>query len=236
MHHVITSVMVGLTGATAPAVFRRRAIGRMPAFDTTSAALEYPLRQFAHLQVSLIMEQPDGTKRVTQNRCRAVDEESLEGSLKAAQAEVVQQEIFSVLIKEASNLSTATARVSERLIALEAAQGVELRFELVSVAVSLTGRTRLITASRLITMPPHPPPIHNLTRLATSSYQHYTSFYFALTHTSRSNVSSVLPPPFLPPPLPPPCLRSLPHSARTHHHSYSSRSSTSCSTVCFAHA
>lgn len=81
------------------------------------------------------MDEIDGTRRISKNttyRALAKDS-SLEGSLRAAQAEVVQQEIFSILIKEASNLSTAaSARVSERLIVLEAAQGTELRFELVS--------------------------------------------------------------------------------------------------------
>jgi mediator of RNA polymerase II transcription subunit 17, fungi type len=60
------------------------------------------------------------------------DESVLEESLRCAQAEVVQQEIFSVLIREASNLPTASARVSERLIVIDAAQGTELAFELVS--------------------------------------------------------------------------------------------------------
>lgn len=57
----------------------------------------------------------------------------MEESLRAAQAEVVQQEIFSLLIGEASNLPTALARVSERLIVIDAAHATELRLELVGV-------------------------------------------------------------------------------------------------------
>lgn len=61
-----------------------------------------------------------------------LDDGSLQNTLRAAQAEVVEQEIFAMLIKEAGNLPTASARVSERLIVIEAAQAIELRFELVS--------------------------------------------------------------------------------------------------------
>lgn len=58
-------------------------------------------------------------------------EDTLSGAIKGAQREIVEKEIFGELIKEAGNLSTASARVSERLIVIEAAQDVELRFELV---------------------------------------------------------------------------------------------------------
>ena len=47
------------------------------------------------------------------------------------QTEAFDQEIFALLVKEAGNLPTASARVSERLIAIDAAQGVYLTFELV---------------------------------------------------------------------------------------------------------
>lgn len=49
----------------------------------------------------------------------------------------MEQEIFGMLIREAGNLPTASARVSERLIVIEAAQGVELRFELVSATTNI---------------------------------------------------------------------------------------------------
>ncbi|EKM59963.1 uncharacterized protein PHACADRAFT_250784 [Phanerochaete carnosa HHB-10118-sp] len=111
-------------------VFRRRAIGRLPTFDSKPGTLEYPLRQYTRLQVSIILT-IDGSRRITKNTPRLFDEAQLEESLRAAQAEVVQQEIFAALIREASNLPTASARVSERLIAIEAAQATELRFELV---------------------------------------------------------------------------------------------------------
>ena len=124
--HMVTLLMFAL----APIVFRRRAIGRIPTFDSKPGTLEYPLRQYTRLQVSIIRT-VDGSRRVTKNTPQLFDEAQLEDSLHAAQAEVVQQEIFAALIREASNLPTVSARVSERLIAIEAAQTTELRFELV---------------------------------------------------------------------------------------------------------
>lgn len=80
----------------------------------------------------------DGTRHTTRNNLKDYDEHVLEDSLRGAQAEVVQQEVFSVLIREASNLPTASARVSERLIVIDAAQSTELAFELVrSVTFSI---------------------------------------------------------------------------------------------------
>ena len=73
----------------------------------------------------------DGTRRTTYNRLVDPDDGSLDGSLRAAQVEVVEQEIFASLIREAGSLPTASAEVSERLIVIDAAQNTELRFELV---------------------------------------------------------------------------------------------------------
>ena len=61
---------------------------------------------------------------------------ALHRELYCAQRELAEQEIFDELIKEASYLPTMSARVSERQIAIEAAQGVELRFDLVSTLLS----------------------------------------------------------------------------------------------------
>lgn len=112
-------------------IFRKRAIGRIPTFDGNAGVLEYPLRQYASLQVSITTTDDDGTRHTIRNNVKDYDETVLEDSLRGAQAEVVQQEVFSVLIREASNLPTASARVSERLIVIDAAQSTELAFELV---------------------------------------------------------------------------------------------------------
>lgn len=115
----------------APLMYRRRAIGRIPTFDGNAGVLEYPLRQYTCLQVSITTIGTDGTRHTIKNNLKDYDERVLEDSLRGAQAEVVQQEVFSVLIREASNLPTASARVSERLIVIDAAQSTELAFELV---------------------------------------------------------------------------------------------------------
>lgn len=61
------------------------------------------------------------------------NEDLVNETLQSAQWEIVEQEVFSELIKEAGSLPTTEARVSERLIVIEAAQDVELRFELVGI-------------------------------------------------------------------------------------------------------
>ncbi|KAI0375628.1 hypothetical protein BV20DRAFT_984465 [Pilatotrama ljubarskyi] len=116
-----------------PPVFRRRAIGRMAAMVGGAAqnSLEFPLRQRTRLRISLTRTSPEGTRQTSHSLLIAPDNSSLDGALRAAQGEVVEQEIFSALIKEASSLPTASAEVSERLIVIDAAQSTELRFELV---------------------------------------------------------------------------------------------------------
>lgn len=99
--------------------------------ENTSSALVYPHRQNTRLRVTLKLTDKNGVKQSFHNRVVLEDESELYGSLKAAQTEVVEEEIFSVLIREASSLPTASARVSERLIVVEAAHGTELTFELV---------------------------------------------------------------------------------------------------------
>ena len=101
--------------------------------DTDVPSLEFPLRQHMRLQVSLIYTEVDGRQVHGRNSYTPSDEGTPDKALRAAQAEVVEQEIFSILIREASNLPSASARVSERLIAIEAAQATELRFELVRI-------------------------------------------------------------------------------------------------------
>lgn len=115
----------------APPVFRRRAIAHMSTYETDSDALVFPHRQRTRLRVSVNMTDIDGIQLSARNFIQPSNDDSLEGSLKLAQQEVVDQEIFSLLVKEASSLPTASARVSERLIVIDAAQGMELRFELV---------------------------------------------------------------------------------------------------------
>lgn len=114
-----------------PAHFRRRAVGHMTTYETASHVLVFPHRQRVRLQVSLILTDSNGLLRTASNSITSLSDASLEDSLKIAQREMVEEELFSVLIKEASTLPTASARVAERLIVIDAAQGMELKFELV---------------------------------------------------------------------------------------------------------
>lgn len=103
----------------------------MPTYESPSEPLVFPYRQNMRLFIS-VSSITDGGKEVqSQNTMAVADVSSLDGALRAAQQEIVEQEIFSLLVKEAGSLPTASARVSERLIVIDAAQAVELKFELV---------------------------------------------------------------------------------------------------------
>jgi mediator of RNA polymerase II transcription subunit 17 len=116
---------------TAPPHIRRRAIGHMATNEMDSGALVFPHRQRTRLRVSLKTPDSQGSLSLSHNTIVSADDGSLEGSLRAAQQEMVEQEIFAALIREAGYLPTASARVSERLIVIDATQRMELLFELV---------------------------------------------------------------------------------------------------------
>lgn len=115
----------------APPYIRRRAIAHMATYETDSSPLAFPHRQQTRLRVSIRTLERTGSWTSSYNTLVSADDGTLEGALQAAQQEMVEQEIFGVLIREAGNLPTASARVAERLIVVDAAQGMELRFELV---------------------------------------------------------------------------------------------------------
>ncbi|KIK95587.1 hypothetical protein PAXRUDRAFT_32897 [Paxillus rubicundulus Ve08.2h10] len=119
----------GLEGS--PNLFRRNAIAHMSTHGTEANVLVFPHRQRTRLQVSLTITDSAGVSRTSHNTVTLPEATSLEASLAAAQREIVDEEIFFVLIREASNLPTASARVAERLIVIDADQGTELRFEMV---------------------------------------------------------------------------------------------------------
>lgn len=103
----------------------------MAGYDTTSDGLVFPHRQHTRLRVALNTVTPEGVLVHSQNVMQLDGDGTLDKDLKAAQQEVVEQEIFSLLVQDAGNLPTASARVSERLIVIDAAQGMELIVELV---------------------------------------------------------------------------------------------------------
>ncbi|KAJ7228621.1 subunit 17 of mediator complex-domain-containing protein [Mycena pura] len=111
-------------------IFRRRAVGRMPTYEQPSEPLVFPHRQNTRLFISVGNVSPAGRQILSQNTMTVVDDSSVDAALRSAQREIVEHEIFSCLVKEAGSLPTASARVSERLIVIDAAKGVELKFEL----------------------------------------------------------------------------------------------------------
>ena len=76
---------------------------------------------------------------MSHNTNSQVDSTSLEGALREAQQEIVEQELFSLLVKEAGTLPTASARVSESFIIIDAAENIELKFELVRQSLRVIG-------------------------------------------------------------------------------------------------
>ncbi|KIJ70515.1 hypothetical protein HYDPIDRAFT_172315 [Hydnomerulius pinastri MD-312] len=116
-----------------PKQFRRRAVAHMSTHETETNVLVFPHRQRTRLQVSVTITDPSGVTRTSHNSVAASESTSLEVSLAASQREIVEEEVFAVLIKEASSLPTASARVAERLIVIDADQGTELRFERVDI-------------------------------------------------------------------------------------------------------
>lgn len=84
------------------------------------------------MRVSLVTTDDNGQQYANHNTYRREENLHLDYLLRSARNEVVDQEIFSQLIKEAALLPTAAVNVSERLIVIEAAKNSELRFELVS--------------------------------------------------------------------------------------------------------
>ncbi|TFY54094.1 hypothetical protein EVG20_g9851 [Dentipellis fragilis] len=114
-----------------PATFRRRALGHLASYETASGPVVFSNRSRTTLRVSLRLLNSDGTEEVYYNQYQESDNGSLDGILRAAQRELIEQEIFTALIRGAGNLPTTTARVSERLIVIEIAQGTELYLELV---------------------------------------------------------------------------------------------------------
>lgn len=117
-------------------VFRRRAIGWMGT-KGSSEDIVFPHRQNHSLRVCLVVNDGNGTTRTTYSTPRDASTDNLQSMLKTAQREMVDQEIFTFLVHEASSLPSASAKVSERLIAIDAALGTEVRFELVWITSPL---------------------------------------------------------------------------------------------------
>ncbi|PFH52773.1 hypothetical protein AMATHDRAFT_45989 [Amanita thiersii Skay4041] len=114
-----------------PSFFRRQAVAHMAAYANESDNLIFPQRRHTRLLISLAFVNENGSQQLTHSIIKGLGDDDLNKVLQTAQQEIIEHEIFSLLVKEAATLPTASARVSERLISIDPAPGVELQFELV---------------------------------------------------------------------------------------------------------
>ena len=128
--HLGSSLLTAV--AQAPVQFRRRAVGHMATYEAESNVLQFPHRQRNRLRISLTVTDHAGITCTSCNTASCLESTSLDESLRASQKEIVDEEVFSVLIKEASSLPTASTRVSERLVAIDVAEGIDIQFEMVN--------------------------------------------------------------------------------------------------------
>lgn len=115
----------------APKHFRRRVVAHLSTHETEENVLVFPHRQSARLRISLAISDSAGVTHTAHNFVEFPEHPSLETSITDAQKEIVDEEIFAVLIREASTLPTSSARVAERIIIIDVDHGTELRFEMV---------------------------------------------------------------------------------------------------------
>ncbi|KIK68089.1 hypothetical protein GYMLUDRAFT_154807 [Collybiopsis luxurians FD-317 M1] len=117
-----------------PSVYRRKALARMAYGGLENDSLVFSSRSNIRLRVSIGSPDASGVIVYSPNSLDtppADHKPSLDELLKDAQREVIEDEIFSILVREAGTFPTASARVSERLIIIDVTQGMELKFELV---------------------------------------------------------------------------------------------------------
>ncbi|TRM67777.1 subunit 17 of mediator complex-domain-containing protein [Schizophyllum amplum] len=139
-----------------PPTFRRQAIANMGSYESDAEPLIFPHRQRTRLRVSLTTTTSSGARVQSYNTITHVplaaansptvqkdsptapqdpstpnDSPTLNSLLQQAQHEIVDREMFSVLVREAGHLPTAAALVREKFIVIEAAQDVSLRFDMV---------------------------------------------------------------------------------------------------------
>ncbi|KAJ3528511.1 hypothetical protein NMY22_g9384 [Coprinellus aureogranulatus] len=111
--------------------FRRAALAHLSDVGSKNE-LVFANRQRNRMQITLSTTTPDGQETIATNTIPAPPESlSVEEELAWAQTEIIDQEIFSYLVKEAPAMPTVIGKVSERTIDVEAADGIELKLELV---------------------------------------------------------------------------------------------------------
>lgn len=123
--------------SVAPKHFRRKAVAHLSAHEMEMNTLVFPHRQSARLRISLAIVDSTGATHTAHDSLESPEHLSLEASLASAQREIVDEEIFTVLIREASSLPTSSARVAERIIIIDVDHGTELRFEMVRIGTAI---------------------------------------------------------------------------------------------------
>lgn len=93
--------------------------------------LIFPYRRHTRLRISIMSTDGNRVEHQSPHTNSSLDESNLNAVLHGSQQEIIEQEIFSLLVKEAASLPTASARVSEMAVFIDAAPGMELQFELV---------------------------------------------------------------------------------------------------------
>jgi hypothetical protein len=165
----------------------------MASLKDKDEGLIFPHRQNTRLRVSVATTDESNGRMTAKNRVARYNRDSLEDSLRDAKREVVEREIFQSLVKEAGKLPTISAKVSERLIVIDAAQGTELVFELVKVASLVRCLNCTEHVSRRMQMSTRRPNIVDTMMFsrasAISSITHYKPFYLGYTNTTRRDVT-----------------------------------------------
>lgn len=133
-----------LNHTSALPIFRRRAVGQMASYDTSQGPVVFPHRRKVVLRVSLASLDTTGIRTVSYNRPNPIDESSIDGLLRSAQREAIEEEIFAHLIEDAGKLPTTSVRVSERSLIVEATDLSELRFELVCAVVLIVSHATIL--------------------------------------------------------------------------------------------
>lgn len=104
--------------------------------------------QNLRLRVVLRQTSSNGAPLIGRNAMVKTNPDQPNELLRHAQREIVEQEIFAELLKEAGNLPTAAARVSERFITIDIAENSELQFEMVCTSYSICDAPAFIFAGR----------------------------------------------------------------------------------------
>ncbi|EJD52537.1 hypothetical protein AURDEDRAFT_181116 [Auricularia subglabra TFB-10046 SS5] len=110
----------------APPEFKRRALGYLSDIDRDIEPVVFQRRQKTRLRISLTTTSPDDSRSVAHNTLRAPEGTEINSVFTYVQQELIEQEIFSELFREAEKLPTADTRVTERLIVVDIAHTAEL--------------------------------------------------------------------------------------------------------------